>query len=492
MKKVGLISVLVWLAFSVYGLFFNLTYIDEAKYLIKGWLMTTKQVGYYSTEGFFYQHMPGGLLWYGIGQKLLGPSLLLARIQSFVLGLLVFGFSFLTAKKLFNKKAALVTVGLLSLTPVVALYYSSAVPLSITAFLIMLGLWSLSVQKRALASVWFSLLLVTRENFLFSLGIYLLWLGWFYRKELWKHLLIILGVVLVFVIPGLPGILNVFKNFPGINLLMPISQVEKQVLVNWQQQTHSLDLFVRAIKEFGVIYIVWFLALLAILTLRKKIKVNKIDKPVWWLVQILFWFNLFAHFVAVWQLSPRAMVAYFAYVAPMGAVIVGGYLHQVKSKWLRLSYFGLLLTLPLVIFSSLFTQTNTINKLAVTRNALEEVIKGKDKIVWLAEPMNLYLTGKVSYYPLINHTNFFKTSQQTEVVKRLGFWNQEMMQEWLDQADMTVVDPNRLIIMKQVSSTRPFVDWFEHELKTNWEVLLKPNQILPDRLVFYAKSSTTL
>ena len=58
------IPILVWLIIGIYGIFYNITYIDEAKYLIKGWLMTTGQVGYYSTPDFFYQHMPGSLLWF--------------------------------------------------------------------------------------------------------------------------------------------------------------------------------------------------------------------------------------------------------------------------------------------------------------------------------------------------------------------------------------------------------------------------------------------
>ncbi len=152
----------------------------------------------------------------------------------------------------------------------------------------------------------------------------------------------------------------------------------------------------------------------------------------------------------------------------------------------------LLLTMPLMILSSIFTRTNVIKQLNDSRNNLVNLVGDKNKIIWLAEPMSLYLAGKVSYYPLINHTNFFKTSQATEVVQVLGFWNQELMSQWLNEAELVVVDPNRLKIMEKSDKTQSFATWFEEELETNWEKLTTKTEGLPERLVFYDKSLTTL
>ena len=130
MKKYRLISIVAvtsWVLVGIYGIIFNISYIDEAKYLIKGWLITSGQVGYYSTLGFFYQHMPGGWLWYGLGQKIFGPSLLVGRVQSFLVGLLILGLSFVLGKRLKDKKGGIYSLAMLSLGPVIALYYSAAV-----------------------------------------------------------------------------------------------------------------------------------------------------------------------------------------------------------------------------------------------------------------------------------------------------------------------------------------------------------------------------
>ena len=139
-KLMIIIPVLTWLIIGIYGIYYNITYIDEAKYLIKGWLMTTGQVGYYSTPEFFYQHMPGGLLWYGLGQKIFTPSLLAARIQSFLIGLLVMFFSYKLAG-LINPKAKKNILAILSLGPVAILYYSSAVPQSLAALTLVLAFY---------------------------------------------------------------------------------------------------------------------------------------------------------------------------------------------------------------------------------------------------------------------------------------------------------------------------------------------------------------
>src|SRR3990167_1812652 len=121
------LATLSWFLVGLYGVFYNISYIDEAKYLIKGWLMTTGQIGYYSTPEFFYQHMPGGLLWFGLGQKLFGPNLLVGRLQSLLLSGLIFWLTYLLAKNLAGKTAAKLSLLILSLAPVAGLYYVSAV-----------------------------------------------------------------------------------------------------------------------------------------------------------------------------------------------------------------------------------------------------------------------------------------------------------------------------------------------------------------------------
>lgn len=470
-----MIPILIWLITGIYGIFYNITYIDEAKYLIKGWLITTGQVGYYLTPEFFYQHMPGGLLWYGLGQKIFGPSLLVARIQSFLIGLGIMWFSYKLAK-LISQKAKKNVLLILSLAPVAILYYSSAVPQSLAALTLILAFYYLYKNKLSLTTLWFTLAFIVRENFLFTLIIYFSYLLIYQRKAWLKQSLLSAGIIGLFFLPGWPGILNVLKNFPGISSLLPISPAEKAVLgLNWMIKNYDWQLYLRAIKEFGAIYFSFlFIGLISLINSLKNKTIFNHD-PRWRLLLITAGFNFLAHTWSAFNLTPRAIVSYFVYVFPLFAIIISVLSSKINKYWL-------LLTLALISlnFSSLFQRPNvqnTIKTLNQSAIALKPIIKDKQKIIWLAEPISLYLAGKVSYYPLINHTNFYKPSVDTQTVKNLGFWNLTIMENWLEETDLIVIDPNRLELSDIKMNNN------------NWQKINRPDLIWPNNLEFYLSSN---
>ncbi len=472
MKKLNWLAIILWLAVGGYGIFYNLTYIDEAKYLIKGWLMASGKIGYYSTPEFFYQHMPGGLLWFGLGQKLFGPNLLIARVQSWILGLMILWFSVKLVKAI-RPQAQNWILPLMVLAPVVTLYYSSAVPQSLAALTLVLAFYFLFKNKFAWATVWFTLSFVVRENFLFTLFFYLVFL-FFYRRQVWlKNFLLTALILAIFFIPGWPGILNVFKNFPGVSSLLPVTADEKEILaLNFQQQSHSLSLYLQAVKEFIEIY--WAFGAVFIYSLFWK----KTNGRRFKFLIFIAGFNFLAHAWSAFNLSPRSIVPYFAYTFPLLAVITAVYLAPKKISWRWLAIL-MALAQTSVIFASLFqppTKLNTISTLNRSAANLRPLIADKNHVVWLGEPMSLYLAGRVSYYPLINLTNFFKPSDKTETIRKLGFWNQAMMTEWLKTADFAAIDSNR----------RSFAD-----LGNEWHQEPKPEQIWPPEMTFYSKSLIT-
>lgn len=478
-KLMIVIPILVWLIVGIYGIFYNITYIDEAKYLIKGWLMTTGQIGYYSTPEFFYQHMPGGLLWYGLGQKIFGPSLLAARIQSFLIGLLVMFFSYKLAG-LINPKAKKNILAILSLGSTAILYYSSAVPQSLAALTLVLAFYWLFKNNFFLTTVWFTLAFIVRENFLFTLIIYFIYLLIYQRKIWLTQAALTAGIIGLFFLPGWPGILNVLKNFPGVSMLLPISAAEKAVLsLNWMSNNYDLNLYLKAIKEFGAIYFSFLLIGLIGLINCFKNKTIWIKDSRWRLLLIIAGFNFLAHTWSAFNSSPRAIVSYLVYIFPLFAVIFSTMLRKIPQYWIFL-----LMALISLNFASLFqkpNQQNTISVLNKSVNALKPIINNKQKIVWLTEPISLYLADKISYFPLINHTNIYKPSQDTATVKKLGFWNQYMMAEWLNEADLVVIDNNRLIIVSDNNLNQEI----ENQLINNYTLIQTPENIRPKALRFY-------
>lgn len=463
MNKLNLLAIFLWLAIGLYGIFFNLTYIDEAKYLIKGWLMTSGQIGYYSTPEFFYQHMPGGLLWYGLGQKLFGPNLLIARIQSFLVGLVILFFTYRLAE-LIKPKAGRLILPILALSPVAILYYSSAVPQSLAALTLVLAFYFWFKNKQALTTIFFTLAFIVRENFLFTLIFYLLYQR---RIRLW---LISLTVIIVFLAPGWPGTINILKNFPGVSRLLPVSAAEQNVLgLNFQQQAHSFNLYWQAVKQFIEIYS----PLLLVFLLSLKLRIFR-DRRFYFLL-FTAGFNFLAHAWSAFNLSPRSIVPYFSYIFPLTAVIAAVQIKSIKKSRLAL----LMLLAPLTLFfSSLFqppAKPSTISLVYQSAANLKPLIADKPRIVWLTEPMTLYLAGRVSYWPLVNYTNFYKPSDDTVTVRKLGFWNRAIMNQWLNEADLVVVDKHRT----------GFIN-----LKPNcWQILPAPAGVWPEGLSFYLPKS---
>jgi len=506
MKRINRFIVLVslvWLIMGIYGIFFNISYIDEAKYLIKGWLIATGQVGYYTTPNFFYQHMPGGLLWYGLGQKLFGPNLLVSRIQSWLVGLLVFYFSFRLSKKLSGKAGALITIMLLSLVPVIAPYYSETLPQSLSALMLVLGFLCFYINCLSWATIWFSLAFIVRENFLFTLISYLLLISLKLRtnlRQLVIQWLVALTTMAIFMLPGWPGTVEVLRNFPGISQLLPVTQAEKQVLsLYWKEETiNDWVLRIRAIASFLIIYHAWVLAIFWGLyqwMKSKKIswfKNNQQKEFIWFLLFVVI-LNVLAHIYSAFQLSPRAIISYSSYIAPLGAVLIGFWLSKVcvcKAKQLNKIFISYILLLPLIFVGIKFSNISSLEKvwlLEINKSVekLKPLVKDYDHIIWINEPTVFYLAGKVSYYPLINHINFYKNSTQTETVKALGFWNMEMLNQWLKEADLVVVGDNKIKLLKESSQGIPLAEFLENKLKSDFKVKETRKDIWPDVISFY-------
>ncbi len=487
-KLLIIIPILVWLIVGIYGIGYNITYIDEAKYLIKGWLMVTGQVGYYSTPEFFYQHMPGGLLWYGLGQRIFGPSLLAARLQSLVIGLLVMLFSYKLAKQLGSRAKKNILL-ILSLAPVAILYYSSAVPQSLAVLSLVMAFYWLYRNRYRWATIAFSASFIIRENFLFTLVIYLLFLVLELKnnlKELMINLFILLIVLGVFFAPGWPDVLNILKNFPGVSLFMPIPMAEKSVLQpNWIKENFNPAKYLQAVKEFGEVYFSFLLVGLIGLVNGLKRKALWLKDRRWQLLIIVSGFNFLAHAWSAYQLSPRAIIPYFAYFFPLIAVIIAKLL---PNKVFKYYFVFLILGLAGLPLASLFqrpSQGNTVQRLALSANALKKVVDQKEKIIWLTGPMPLYLAGKVSYYPLINHTNFYKTSTDTATVRSLGFWNKAMMEQWLETADLAVIDSNRMSLLKANPETVDVTILIEEKLLSGYKSIPAPENVWSENLRFY-------
>jgi hypothetical protein len=400
---------------------------------------------------------------------------------------------------------------MLSLAPVTALYYSAAVPQSILALMFLLGfifLFDGLVGKKQnrffLATICFSLLLVIRENFLFSLGLYFVFLAYVFRKDISKilpHLGLSLITLGLFLTPGYPGTIQVFKNFPGVSQLLPVRGAEQDILsLYWKKDLQSIQLYFRAIREFGIIFHAWFIGFgwLLFSWMKKGWKMTKLQKTtkeLYWIFLVgLTGFNFLIHSWAAFKLSPRAIISYLAYIAPLIAVILASLIvSQIKTKKIEnrviMVYISLVLLAPVGIrFARIFaipTKQPDLRQVSLSRKLLKPKIFDKEKIVWLAEPISLYLAGRVSNYPLINHINFYKPSNDTKTVSLLGFWNQPMLDNWLNEADLVVVDANKIRLLQGSNKGILLANFIEQRLAEDFEFIEESDSIWPGEMKFY-------
>ena len=139
-------------------------------------------------------------------------------------------------------------------------------------------------------------------------------------------------------------------------------------------------------------------------------------------------------------------------------------------------------------FAAIFTPPNKqtdLSKINQSAERLKPIVKENEKIIWLTEPISLYLADKISYYPLINHTNSYKPSLDTNTVRSLGFWNQEMMSQWLSEADLVVLDENRLRGLRQTELTKPVAKTITEYMDKNYDLLVINDYIWPGELSFF-------
>ena len=160
-----------------------------------------------------------------------------------------------------------------------------------------------------------------------------------------------------------------------------------------------------------------------------------------------------------------------------------------QQRNLLVVYLSLLLLAPVGLrFARIFaipTRQPALKQIYESAGKLKSIVKHKKNIVWISEPISLYMAGRVSYYPLIHHTGFYKPSNDTETVRSLGFWNQEMLNQWLKEADLVVIGANKLKLLNEASEAISLAKFIENKLNYNFELIETRKDIWPGEMSFY-------
>ncbi|MEZ0394879.1 MAG: glycosyltransferase family 39 protein [Anaerolineales bacterium] len=175
--------------------------LDEASYLLKGYLFASGVYEPFQPYGFWVNKMPLSFLIWGWVERLFGPGLRTGRYFAILLGALVALGVWLVARRFGGRWLAAASVWLLVLNPALLSLYGAAASQILVACLLTWAL-VLSLGERrpawqiALGSALAGAMVLTRENMVFVLPLLLLYVFW---EHGWKKGLISLASMVVVV-----------------------------------------------------------------------------------------------------------------------------------------------------------------------------------------------------------------------------------------------------------------------------------------------------
>ncbi len=193
--------------------------LDEASYLLKGYLFATGVYEPFQPYGFWVNKMPLSFLIWGWVEQLFGPGLRTGRYFAILLGALTVLGVWLAARRLGNRWLAAGAVWALALNPALLSLYGAAASQILVACLLT---WTLVLSlgegrpgwQIALGSALAGVMVLTRENMVFVLPLLFLYVFW---EHGWKKALISLTSMLAVVGVGhwlyWPEILRLWANW---------------------------------------------------------------------------------------------------------------------------------------------------------------------------------------------------------------------------------------------------------------------------------------
>ncbi len=336
---------IVLFAFSVFILqgIVNILYmgswLDEGKYLMKGFWYVTGQVHPYSIEDstgyvplFFYE-----LGWW---QKFFGIGHYSGRIFSFIIGLINLVTLFIVAREIFqNRFLAAISVMFLASNPIAVKYFCTATPYAIVSLISLLTFYVLLKQNEfnwilsaALAGLGYFLLFFTRSNMVIGIVLFIIF-QWSYAKKLkMRRVLVSVGfitILTVWILSIFPVKLSyVAMDFPFLTPLLmkmgilvdPYKLVTENTISALKSSFGLSYLYQSAGALFSAYVIPYFpIVLLSLIGLYAAFKEKLLYKPIGFIC-IYFLLMSAGHFLGSQSYCIDCILPYSNYFLVFGAL----------------------------------------------------------------------------------------------------------------------------------------------------------------------------
>ncbi len=491
---------------SIVNIWLMLSWLDEAKYFMKGFWYVTGQVLPYSHEDatgyppmFFYE-----LGWW---QQIFGIGIYTVRIFSLCAGLLNLGVLYVVSNEIFKSKIqAAITVLILATNPVVVKYFSTATPFAIVSLISLVTFYILVKQNKynwiissALLGLCYFLLFFHRTNMIIGIVFFMIFQLLSAEKLKFRRILVSLGIAAILTI----WLLNVFPdNLSFIALDLPLIKTVllKIGLINnpyklFNENTFSAvvstdntikGLLYRSVPIFLSFYIKPFflIVILSTISLYASIREKIISKPIGF-AAIYFIVMSVTHFLGSQGYCPKCILAYTNYFIVFGALSASygvmylfkaskssvsdywtGFQHGLITVFIFVSFVIYIGYLPFLISNPKHSYVSGENKLA---KKIQSVIPEKEKVLVIGGGLPfaqqaVFLAGRKLELTSINQELSYrslKTGLSVEVenktiqqVKELGYWTDQMMEEWIkNEYNFIIIDEG---YKNQVSGSEKF------------------------------------
>jgi hypothetical protein len=457
---------------------------DEAAYIYKGYKFATQEYQPYEDFGLWTNHMPLGYLVPGYLQKWFGPGMQTARISSVVLGTLTLLGLGLTAYRLGGVWWGAGVIWAVTFNTGWVKAFSQVFSQGLISFLVAWMLFLIVGKQRntwelCLAAFLAGLIGMTRVNLFPILFLYLLYLAWSSGRKMtiWAAICGLLPVVWLHIIYW-PDVLKLWAYwlpegiFPGIaQFRTPWQLVHLPEGFSWWPP--SVWLNDRGHLAWFGLETLWisiranfvpFLSVLVSIILwpRDRRWVSKDHRKLSFFLLVVYLSMLMVHLWAALggnSCQFSCLVGYLIFFNWFGLIlaVVVGISWQVRSQtkmqlvvrnifYLTLG-FGVILSPARYFVQGLDTMTCAQNVIASHQGVgvqLQSVIPEGSTVFWdvKSNMLLLYLPEVDVFLP---QTSFKFTlvddpDADWNQLQRFGWWNVELGEEWIRQADFIVVE----------------------------------------------------
>ncbi|MEN6645388.1 MAG: glycosyltransferase family 39 protein [Armatimonadia bacterium] len=436
---VGLLALLVeTVAFVVYGT----TVYDEGGYLYEGWLTVSR--GWMPFRDFYAKIPPLLYYLYGLGQHLAGPSLLVGRVES---ALFMFGtvwLAALMARRVAGGWAAALVVWLVAVSPGALNAYLHAYAIAPTAFFMVLALYLLTATRQSAGTLYggavaTGAMLLCRHDlapFAVALAVYVL--VWHPARVSQRVTALAVGA-LTFAVVMLPFAIAAPEN---VLSTLTLGKLGPQIVApaGYGEATPAS---LHSICWHVMIFVRYCAATLLLLAPGLWWGLKRSREAVVWVALGAAGVQWLSHVPAALFTGGNVFYLLDLYIFPAMVVAAAGlYVQAARSfrgaarTFVRTAAAAIVLLCPILTgpgphFQFSLARPTQVEQVRRGAEALRRHVQPQETIFTLDDPQQ-FLEAKLLIPAPLTHELFgYRESKQTAELRRLHFFNDEMIREWL-------------------------------------------------------------